>query len=110
MAGRGLAITSFPLRPSRLGGLSSFHTKASRLHASQARTVPLTQVTGRNEGELTLDAPFIARGGTAVRNRGPTGTGPCISLINQSGRTVFAVHVFPDGTADEDSDGTAPKG
>ena len=90
--------------------MSSFHNKASRLYASHARTVPLTQVTGRNEGKLTLDALFIARGGTAVRNWGPTGTGPCISLINQSGRTAFAVHVFPDGTADEERDGTALTG
>jgi hypothetical protein len=34
----------------------------------------------------------------------PGPTGPRVTLINHSGRTVFTVHVFPDGARDEGED------
>ena len=54
--------------------------------------------------ELTLAPGWLYAANPAEFRPGQTGTGPRISLINRSGRTVFAVHVFPDGAADEGRD------
>lgn len=53
--------------------------------------------------ELTLAPGWLYAENPAAFRPG-LGSGPRISLINRSGRTVFTVHVFPDGAADEGPD------
>lgn len=42
--------------------------------------------------------------GSVGPGAGPGATGPRVTLINRSGRTVFSLYVFPDGAPDEGPD------
>lgn len=53
--------------------------------------------------ELTLAPGWLYAENLAAFQPGQ-GAGPRISLINRSGRTVFALHVFADGESDEGPD------
>ncbi len=53
--------------------------------------------------ELTLAPGWLYAENPAAFRPG-NGAGPRITLINRSGRTVFTVHVFPDGAPDEGPD------
>lgn len=54
--------------------------------------------------ELTLAPGWLYAENPAAFRSGQTGAGPRITLINRSGLTVFTVHVFPDGAANEGPD------
>ncbi len=53
--------------------------------------------------ELTLAPGWLYAENPAAFRSG-LGAGPRITLVNRSGRTVFTVHVFPDGASDEGPD------
>ena len=54
--------------------------------------------------ELVLAPGWLYAENPAAFRPAPAARGPRLALTNRSGRTVFAVHVFPDGAADEGPD------
>ncbi|MCS6854854.1 MAG: hypothetical protein NZ523_08910 [Elioraea sp.] len=54
--------------------------------------------------ELVLAPGWLYAANPAEFRPGPAGPGPRVRLVNRSGRTVFTLHVFPDGAADEGPD------
>ncbi|MCS6920613.1 MAG: hypothetical protein NZM07_01600, partial [Elioraea sp.] len=54
--------------------------------------------------ELVLAPGWLYADNLAAFRSGAAGPGPRVRLVNRSRRTVFTLHVFPDGAADEGPD------
>lgn len=55
-------------------------------------------------GWTVADDLAVFTPGSVGPGAGPGATGPRVTLINRSGRTVFSLYVFPDGAPDEGPD------